>query len=96
MQADFKLAPKVNVMGDYGPFRRKRTTHIRLRSLLNWQKGVYAPLLELLFWTRSWVRVIQAIAADASGKDWIGMELSNDYCKVARERIKAAKRLFRK
>ena len=36
------------------------------------------------------------IAAESSKRDWIGIEVSKGYCKLARERINAAKRLFRK
>ncbi len=37
-----------------------------------------------------------AIAAEASGREWVGMDISKDYCKVAQERILAARRLFKK
>ena len=35
-----------------------------------------------------------AVAATASRRDWIGIDISADYCKVARERIQAAQRLI--
>jgi len=37
-----------------------------------------------------------AIAAESCRREWIGLELSNDYCKVARERIQATRKLHRK
>jgi len=37
-----------------------------------------------------------AIAAEATKRDWIGIDISSDYCKLARERIQAAKKLMRK
>ena len=37
-----------------------------------------------------------AIAAESCGRKWIGLEISKDYCKVARERIRAAVKLYRK
>ena len=37
-----------------------------------------------------------AIAAEALGRKWIGIDISKDYCKLAKERINAAKSLFRK
>lgn len=36
------------------------------------------------------------IAAQALNRDWIGFDKSNDYCKLARERIAAERGLFRK
>ena len=36
-----------------------------------------------------------AIAAETARRDWIGIEISEDYCKVARERMQAARRLIR-
>jgi modification methylase len=36
-----------------------------------------------------------AMAAESCGREWVGMELSGDYCKLAKERILAAKGLFR-
>jgi len=35
-----------------------------------------------------------AIAAEACGREWIGIDISKDYCKMARERIRAAKELL--
>ena len=35
-----------------------------------------------------------AIAAEASRRDWIGMDISQDYCKLAKERIMALRRLM--
>jgi len=37
-----------------------------------------------------------AIAAESLGRKWIGIDISKDYCKLARERIKAARSLFTK
>lgn len=37
-----------------------------------------------------------AIAAEALGRDWIGMDISPEYCKLANERILAHRGLFRK
>ncbi len=37
-----------------------------------------------------------AIAAEALDRKWVGIEISNDYCKLAKERINASKTLFRK
>jgi modification methylase len=37
-----------------------------------------------------------AIAAEALGRKWIGIDISKDYCKLAKERINAARGLFRK
>jgi DNA modification methylase len=36
-----------------------------------------------------------AIAAEALHRDWIGIEISKDYCKLANERIEAARKLLR-
>jgi len=37
-----------------------------------------------------------AIAADACGREWIALEISNEYCKLARERITASQKLLKK
>lgn len=37
-----------------------------------------------------------AIAAETLGRDYIGIDISKDYCKLAKERISAARGLFRK
>jgi site-specific DNA-methyltransferase (adenine-specific) len=37
-----------------------------------------------------------AIAAEAEGRDWIGIDISKEYCKLANERILAHRGLFRK
>lgn len=37
-----------------------------------------------------------AIAAEALGRNWIGMEISQTYCELANERIGAASHLYRK
>lgn len=36
-----------------------------------------------------------AMAAEALGREWIGIEISKDYCKLANERIEANRRLLR-
>ena len=37
-----------------------------------------------------------AIAAEAIKREWVGMDISKDYCKLAWERILAARELHRK
>ena len=37
-----------------------------------------------------------AIAAEALNREWIGIDISPEYCKLARERIQTAKKLLRK
>ena len=34
------------------------------------------------------------IAAETARLDWIGIEISEDYCKVARERVSAVQRMI--
>jgi len=36
-----------------------------------------------------------AIAAESARREWVGMDISEDYCKVARERIQAVRRMIR-
>lgn len=36
-----------------------------------------------------------AIAAEVEGRNWIGIDISNEYCKLARERIESARGLLR-
>lgn len=37
-----------------------------------------------------------AIAAEGCKRDWIGIDISEEYCKLAKERIKEAKKYFKK
>jgi site-specific DNA-methyltransferase (adenine-specific) len=93
---DFKLAPKANARGDVWEIPQERNNPhpapFPIELAQNCIESTTAKIvLDPFIGSGS-----TAIAAEASGRDWIGMDVSNDYCKLARERIKAAKNLMKK
>ena len=93
---DFKLAPKKNGMGDVweipqaddNPHPAPFPVELAQRCIESTEGRI---ILDPFMGSGT-----TAIAAEACARDWIGLEVSKDYCKLARERIQAAKRLLRK
>jgi modification methylase len=93
---DFQLAPKANAQGDVwsitqdgnNPHPAPFPVELAQRCIRSCNKGI---VLDPFMGSGS-----TAIAAEASGWDWIGFDISKDYCKLARERMQAARGLFRK
>lgn len=93
---NFKLAPKANAQGDVwnipqesnNPHPAPFPVELAQRCIRSTNtRIVLDPFLG---------SGTTAIAAEACGRDWIGIEISQDYCRLAEERIKAEKGLFRK
>ncbi len=93
---DFKLAPKANAQGDVwripqesnNPHPAPFPVELAERCINSTgAKVVLDPFMG---------SGTTAIAAEALDRDWIGLEISKDYCKMAEERIQAARRLFRR
>lgn len=93
---DFKLAPKANALGDVwsipqednNPHPAPFPVELAQRCI---QSTTAQIVLDPFMGSGS-----TAIAAEGSGRDWIGIDISKEYCKVARERIQAAKGLMKK
>ena len=92
----FKLAPKANAMGDVWRIPQENANpHPAPFPLELAQRCIQATTAEIIcdpFMGSG----TTAIAAEANRRDWVGMELSKDYCKLATERILAARRLYRR
>lgn len=89
---DFKLAPKANALGDVWTINQEDSNphpapfpvELAQRCL---QSTMGRIVLDPFMGSGS-----TAIAAEACGRSWIGMEISADYCKLARERIEINRR----
>jgi site-specific DNA-methyltransferase (adenine-specific) len=93
---DFKLAPKANAVGDVwripqeanNPHPAPFPIELAQRCI---ESTTARVILDPFMGSGS-----TAIAAEACKRDWIGVEVSKDYCKLANERIRAARRLLKK
>jgi modification methylase len=93
---NFKLAPKANAIGDVweipqesnNPHPAPFPVELAQRCIQSTNAQV---VLDPFIGSGS-----SAIAAEACGRKWIGIEISKDYCKMANERILAARKLLRK
>ncbi len=93
---DFKLAPKANAMGDVwripqennNPHPAPFPVELAQRCI----KATNARIVLDPFLGSGQT----AIAAELCGRDWIGIDVAKEYCKLAEERILAADRLLRR
>ncbi|MBP8856590.1 MAG: site-specific DNA-methyltransferase [Anaerolineaceae bacterium] len=93
---DFKLAPKANAIGDVWDIPQDRNNpHPASFPVELAQRCIQATdakiVLDPFMGSGS-----SAIAAEACGRNWVGFEISNDYCSLANERILSARKLMRK
>lgn len=95
-KSEFKLAPKANALGDVWRIPQENSNpHPAPFPVELAQRCIVATTAKVIcdpFMGSG----TTAIAAEAAGRDWIGIEISSDYCKLANERIDAARRLYRK
>lgn len=92
---DFKLAPKANARGDVwripqesnNPHPAPFPVELAQRCI---ESTTAQIVLDPFIGSGS-----TAIAAEALRRGWIGIEISKDYCKLANERIEAARKLLR-
>lgn len=95
-KSDFKLVPKANAQGDVwiipqesnNPHPAPFPVELAQRCIQSTNAKI---ILDPFIGSGT-----TAISAESCGRDWIGIDSSKDYCKVARERIRAARGLFRK
>jgi modification methylase len=93
---DFELAPKANAMGDVwqipqesnNPHPAPFPIELAQRCIDSTEAKI---VLDPFIGSGS-----TAIAAEACKRNWIGFEISSDYCKLARERIHITKKLLGK
>ena len=93
---DFKLAPKANALGDVwripqdsnNPHPAPFPVELAQRCIQSTNAQI---VLDPFMGSGS-----TAIAAEACGREWIGIDISKEYGKLADERIRAAKTLLRK
>lgn len=95
-KSEFKLAPQANAQGDVwripqdrdNPHPASFPVELAQRCI---QSTTAKIVLDPFMGSGS-----SAIAADACGREWIGIEISEEYCKLAKERIMVARQLLRK
>ncbi|MGH9949350.1 MAG: DNA-methyltransferase [Pyrinomonadaceae bacterium] len=93
---DFRLAPQRNAVGDVWSIpQEKNVPHPAAFPVELAQRCIQA--------TPDTARIVldpfmgsgqTAIAAEALGREWIGIDISGEYCKLAEERIEKAVSLF--
>lgn len=90
---DFVLAPKANAMGDvwqvpqekYNPHPAPFPIEIASRCIrASTAKIILDPFIG---------SGTTALAAESQGREWIGIEKSKDYCKLAQERLKPMRKM---
>ena len=93
---EFKLAPKANAVGDVwripqeanNPHPAPFPVELAQRCI---ESTTARVILDPFMGSGS-----TAIAAEACRREWIGIDISKDYCKLASERIQAARKLLKK
>ena len=93
---DFRLAPKANAQGDVWHIPQERDNpHPAPFPVELAQRCIQSTTAEIVLdpFIGSGTT---AIAAEVCGRSWIGTDISKEYCKVARERIEAARRLIKR
>jgi modification methylase len=93
---DFRLAPKANAFGDVWDIPQDSgNPHPAPFPVELAQRCIQSTTAEIIL--DPFIGSGQtAIAADVCGRKWIGLDKSKDYCKMARERIDAHKRIPRR
>lgn len=94
---EFKLAPKANAQGDVWDITQeeKGNPHPAPFPVELAQRCIAATTGQIVLDPFSGSGQT-AIAAEIVGRDWIGIDISKNYCKLARERIEVARGLMRK
>jgi site-specific DNA-methyltransferase (adenine-specific) len=93
---DFRLAPKANAIGDVWSIPQEQSNPHPAPFPLEFAQRCIQSTTAKIVCDPFMGSGTTAIAAEASGREWIGIDVSKGYCKLADERILAARRLFRK
>ncbi len=92
----FKLAPGANAQGDVWEIPQERDNPHPAPFPVELAQRCIASTTAQIILDPFMGSGSTAIACEALGRDWIGIDISKDYCKLAKERINAARGLFRK
>ena len=88
----FRLAPKANVLGDVWKIHHEsNNSHPAPFPVELAQRCIQSTAAEVVL-DPFLGSGTTAIAAEACGREWIGLEISKDYCEEARERIQRTRR----
>lgn len=91
---NFKLAPKANAQGDVWHIPQENNNpHPAPFPVELVQRCIQSTTAEIVL-DPFLGSGSTAIAAEICGRKWIGIDISKDYCKLSRERIKAARRMI--
>jgi modification methylase len=93
---DFKLAPKANAQGDVWRFPQENDNPHPAPFPVELPQRCIASTTAQIILDPFMGSGTTAIAAEALGRDWIGIDISKDYCKLATERIRAVRGLLGK
>ena len=92
---DFKLARKANALGDVWTIpQESRNPHPAAFPVELAQRCIQSTTGQIILDPMIGSGTT-AIAAEIAGRDWIGMDISKEYSRMANERIKAHRRNFK-
>jgi site-specific DNA-methyltransferase (adenine-specific) len=89
----FKLAPRANAIGDVWRISQETDNPHPAPFPVELAKRCIESTRAELVLDPFMGSGTTAIAAELCGRNWIGMEISQEYCKMANERIKTARKL---
>ena len=88
---DFRLAPRANAMGDVWSITQEiNNKHPAAFPVELAQRCIESTLAQVVL-DPMMGSGTTAIAAEIAGRDWIGIEISDEYCKLAKERLASYK-----
>lgn len=93
---DFKLAPKANALGDVWTIPQERDNPHPAPFPIELAQRCISSTTAKVVLDPFMGSGSTAIAAEAEKREWIGIDISEEYCKLARERILAHKKLLRR
>jgi len=93
---DFKLAPKANAQGDVWRIPQENNNRHPAPFPVELAQRCIESTTAQIVCDPFIGSGTTAIAAEAAKREWVGMDISKDYCKLAWERILAARELYRK
>lgn len=89
---DFKLAPKANAHGDVWHITQERNNLHPAPFPVEFAQRCIQSTTAQIVCDPFIGSGTTAIAAEAIGRKWVGMDISKDYCKLAWARIRAARK----
>ena len=91
---DFQLAPKANAVGDvWSITQESNNRHPAAFPVELAQRCIESTLAKVVL-DPMMGSGTTAIAAEMTGRDWIGIEISEEYCRIANERVAAYRRSY--